>query len=79
MRRPSRLAFLRFVADSTPWSLWGSNQQEQEIIDLIREDYAPWLYDANPPPSVLDGLAPLSEKLFANDQRWDDLIGMYEP
>lgn len=61
----STLANVRFIADSTNQSFWGSNLDEQNDIERIRSEFAPYLYDNNPPKDVMDDLGPVADSLIA--------------
>jgi len=85
----SRLAKIRFIADSVgnanyKGSFRGSNPQEQGQIDTIRRDFAPYLYNDNPPADVVARLGPIAEKLLYNvkldnpNTNIDDIVRMYE-
>ena len=77
----SRLAKIRFIADSMDHSFWGSNKKEQKEIEMIRREFALYLFDKNPPKKVLDKLGPIAERLIADTKNIDAdaLAGMYEP
>jgi hypothetical protein len=77
----SRLAKVRFIADSINATFWGSNTQEQAEIEMIRREFAPYLYDRKPPKKILNKLGPIAERLIANTRNVDadSLASMYEP
>lgn len=74
------LARIRFIADQTKSSFWGSNSEEQKIIDTIREEFKDFLYSPrkNIPNSVYKKMGKLANKLLKNEHRFDDLISMYK-
>jgi len=79
----SDIANIRFIADSTPASFRGSNQQEQDDIDMIRKLYAEHLYSNNPPKKLVDKLAPIARGLIENavvdkGGSVDELVSLYE-
>lgn len=82
MTKPiSTLAKVRFIADSIDMSFRGSNPKEQAQIEMIRKEYAPYLYDPNPPAEIIEILGPTADKLIADfiSGDWLDMvIRMYE-
>lgn len=67
----SRLAKIRFIADSINATFRGSNPREQKEIEMIRREFEPYLYDQSPPTQIMDKLGPVAEKLISNIH-WDD-------
>jgi hypothetical protein len=70
------LAKLRFVADSTNMSLWGSNTIEQELIDKIKREYGQYIFH-DPPLDILRKAKPMLDILFA-DHKLDERAAMYD-
>jgi hypothetical protein len=74
----SDLAKLRFVADSTDQTFWGSDEQEQKDIEQIRREFADYLYDDDP-KKVVEKLLPIADKLLSTlDKKALWLVGLYE-
>jgi len=75
----SDIAQIRFIADSTDQSYWGSNAEEQAQIDMIRSEYADHLYDNDPPADVTERLAPVAQELMdATPAELSGIVVMYE-
>ena len=76
----SDLAKIRFIADSSDGSFRGSNKQEIDEIKLIRDTFAEYLYDSNPPKEIIDKLIPITDKLLsATDRKSLWIVSFYEP
>lgn len=89
----SDIAKLRFIADSVGnrklggWgSFRGSDDKEQEEIEMIRREFAPYLHDDNPPAAIVKRLIPTAKRLLSgvkwdgvkDDAKTEMLVGMYE-
>ena len=76
MSSPSLLAKIRFIADSTPQSFWGSNEREERLILEIRKRFANYLFK-KPPRELLAKLRPMVNELLGNG-KFDEYASWYE-
>lgn len=80
----SKIAYIRFIADSMDYSFRGSNDEEQKQIEMVRNLYAKYLFDDSPPKQIVDRLYPLCKSLieaadFGKPVNIDALVSMYNP
>lgn len=77
---PSTIAKIRMIADSTKFSLWGSNPQEESDIEMIRKEFAEYLFTPAEkiPTAVIKRLGPVAIQITDTLTDWDMIIRMYE-
>lgn len=73
----SRLAKLRFIADSIDATYRGVTPMEIIRIAQIRREFEPYLH-SDPPGALVAKLGPIAEQLIADTPNGEELAAMYE-